>query len=100
MLTLTEHTVGSTRVLRLAGLLNGEGVATLRPRLAAAVNRPASDMLADLSGVTLIDGAGIGALAFLHRRLAASGRKLGVCGAQGQPRDCLQDLGLTGMLAA
>lgn len=100
MLTLTEHTDGNTRILRLAGALDGEGVATLRPQLMAAVSGPASDVLADLSGVTIIDGSGIGALAFLHRRLTAAGRKLGVSGAQGQPRDCLQDLGLTRMLAA
>lgn len=100
MLTLTEHTDGNTRILRLAGALDGEGVANLRPQLMAVVSGPARDLLADLSGVTVIDGSGIGVLAFLHRRLTAAGRKLGVCGAQGQPRDCLQDLGLTRMLAA
>ena len=100
MLTLTETTKGNTRVLHLHGMLDGDGVATLRPHLAAAVNRPTADVTADFSGVTHIDGAGIGALAFLYRRLAASGHKLGVSGAHGQPRDCLQDLGLARLLAA
>ena len=100
MLTLTEHTDGSTRILRLSGDLCGEGVAGLRTRLAAAVAQPTHDITADLSDVTRIDGSGIGALAFLHRRLAAAGRKLGVAGAIGQPRDCLQDLGLARLLAA
>jgi anti-anti-sigma regulatory factor len=94
MLTLSEYTDGTTRILRLAGPLDGDGVAALRPRLVAAVANPTADVTADLSGVTRIDGSGIGALAFLHRRLAAAGRRLGLAGANGQPRACLQDLGL------
>ncbi|MCX7380202.1 MAG: STAS domain-containing protein [Alphaproteobacteria bacterium] len=100
MLTLTEHTDGSTRILRLSGDLCSAGVARLRARLTAAVAAPTHDITADLSNVNRIDGSGIGALAFLHRRLAAAGRKLSVAGACGQPRDCLQDLGLVRLLAA
>lgn len=100
MLTLTDTTDGNTRVLRLSGPLAGAEVAALRPRLAAAVAPANTNVLADFSGVTFIDGAGIGALAFLHRRLAATGRRLGVVGATGQPRDCLRDLGLGRLLAA
>lgn len=100
MLTLTEHIDGDSRILRLSGDLSGAWVGSLKARLAAAVERPTQDVTADLSDVTRIDGSGIGALAFLHRRLAAAGRKFGVIGATGQPRDCLQDLGLARLLAA
>ncbi len=100
MLTMTDSTNGNTRVLHLSGPLAGAEVAALRPRLAAVVAPANADVLADFSAVTLLDGAGIGALAFLHRRLAANGRRLGVVGATGQPRDCLRDLGLGRLLAA
>ncbi len=100
MLTLTEQTDGKTTILHLSGALTGEGVARLRDRLAAAVAHPTTNLTADISGVTQLDGAGVGAIAFLHRRLTAAGHKLGLRGAQGQPRDCLQDLGLSRLLAA
>ena len=100
MLTLTEHHNGATLVLRLIGTLDGAGVTPLRDRLAAIVSGRAVDVLADLSGVTHLDGAGIGALAFMHRRLVAAGHRLGLTGATGQPRDCLRDLGLTRLMAA
>jgi anti-anti-sigma factor len=100
MLTLVEFNEGNTHVLRLAGRLASDGVAALRPRLANAIRPDGGDVVADLTDVTFIDGAGIGALAFLYRRLAAGGRRLGVAGATGQPRDCLSDLGLARLLAA
>jgi anti-anti-sigma regulatory factor len=94
MTTMTEHTDGNTRILRLVGRLDGDGVTRLRAQLVAAVTDLSSDVTADLSSVTSIDGSGIGALAFLHRRLASAGRRLSLAGARGQPRVCLQDLGL------
>jgi anti-anti-sigma factor len=100
MLTLTEHHNGATRILRLTGRLDGPGVTPLRARLAEAVAHPDTDITADLSGVTHLDGAGIGALAYLHRRLVAAGRRLDLAGAQGQPRACLRDLGLSRLMAA
>jgi hypothetical protein len=39
-------------------------------------------------------------LAYLHRRLVAAGRRLDLAGAQGQPRACLRDLGLSRLMAA
>ena len=88
ILTKTTH-------LRLHGRLDGPAVTELRDALAEIVRGPAMTLMVDLSGVTLIDGAGVGALAFLFRRLTASGRKLHVTGVTGQPLAFLRDLGLT-----
>ena len=57
-----------------------------------------STVVLDLSYVTAMDGAGIGAIAYLFRHLSAGGRGLRVTGAQGQPLAFLRDLGLTAAL--
>jgi anti-anti-sigma regulatory factor len=73
-------------------------VAALRDELAAIARHSMPIVTLDLSDVTLIDGAGIGALAYLFRHLSAAGRRLVVIGAKGQPLACLRDLGLEGTL--
>ncbi len=83
-----------TIALRLQGMLDGEAVTALRDELAAAVRGECASVTVDLSDVSFMDGAGIGALAFLFRRLTAAGRRLHVTGANGQPLALLRDLGL------
>lgn len=83
-----------TSALRLQGMLDGDAVTALRDELAAVVREQSAAVTVDLSDVTFIDGAGVGALAFLFRRLTAAGRQLQVTGANGQPLALLRDLGL------
>lgn len=84
--------------LVLSGALDGEAAAALRDHfttLAAA----GYDVVLDMTGVSSIDGAGIGALAFLFRRLAAAGASLRIRGISGQARLHLLDLGLAPVFA-
>jgi anti-anti-sigma factor len=81
-------------VLNLQGTLDGDAVTALRDKLAAIVRGQSASVTVDLSDVSFIDGAGVGALAFLFRRLTACGRKLQVIGVSGQPLAFLRDLGL------
>ena len=48
----------------------------------------------DLSKVEQMDGSGIGAIAYLRKRLMAAGRSLDVAGVHGQPLALLRQLGL------
>lgn len=77
--------------------LDAEGSLKLRPVLEslAKVN-PASArrVVLDLSAVELIDGSGIGAIAYLRKRLTVAGQSLDLSGVQGQPLALLSQLGL------
>ncbi len=90
MIARVAATIGETR-LHLAGMLDGEAAAALRGPFEALAAGARGDVVLDLSAVTFLDGAGLGALAYLHRRL---GRRLRLEGATGQPRALLRDLGL------
>ena len=56
------------------------------------------DVTIDMSNVTFLDGSGVGAIAYVKRRLNANGRAVNVINAKGQPSDVLADLGLSGWL--
>ncbi|MET8139347.1 STAS domain-containing protein [Sphaerisporangium sp. NPDC005288] len=51
-------------------------VAELRPRLHEAVESGEGDMFVDLSGLEMIDSAGLGVLVGTHRRALRAGRRL------------------------
>jgi anti-anti-sigma factor len=80
-------------LIRLDGALDGEGATGLRDRFTALAAAGRSVVL-DMTNVSSIDGAGIGAIAFLFRRLASVGAGVRVVGAAGQTRLHLLDLGL------
>lgn len=98
MIIRVTASLGETR-LHLAGMLDASGAAALREDLEAVVARGDDAIVLDLSVVTFLDGAGLGAIAFLHRRLALRGRRLRLAGAAGQPRAMLRDLGLGHLMA-
>lgn len=52
----------------------------------------------DLSATTFIDPSGIGALAFLYKRLLARGLQLSLVGVHGQPLQLLGKLRLLALL--
>jgi anti-anti-sigma factor len=77
--------------------LDAEGSLKLRPvleSLTAAAPASTQRVVLDLSQVEALDGSGIGAIAFLRKRLAAAGQSLELAGAQGQPLALLRQLGL------
>ena len=89
----------SMTYLKLTSNLDASAVAALKPTLellAAGEN----NVCFDFSGVNRIDPSGVGALAFLYKRLRSRNRTISVVAAHGQPLALLRNLGLAGMLAA
>lgn len=62
--------------------------------------RSSYDILIDMGGVSFIDGAGLGALVFLFKRLRAKGYKLTLTNLTGQPHRMLTDMQLIDLLGA
>jgi anti-anti-sigma factor len=83
--------------LRFGGSIEAEHAVALRTVMEDAINLPGPVVL-DFTSVTLIDGSGIGAIAFLFKRLRGQGRALSIIGASGQPLALLDQLGIAGLL--
>ncbi|MCZ8187666.1 STAS domain-containing protein [Rhabdaerophilum sp. SD176] len=87
-----------TRRLRIQDDLDAGTMTTVRvlfEELAAAEE----DIALDVSNVSFIDSSGVGGLVFLYKRLNARGRRLEIAGLSGQPRQLLDHLKLTPILA-
>ncbi len=82
--------------LRLAPgkALDADAMAALRPTLEWLARSGAPRVVLDLTQVERLDGSGIGAIAFLRKRLLAAGQAMEVVGANGQPLALLRMLGL------
>lgn len=93
MITRTTALSGAL-CLHLAGALDAEGAQALRPGFEALGAAGDQDVVLDFSSVTYLDGAGLGAVAYLFKRLAAHGRRLRLQGVIGQPSTMLRDLRL------
>lgn len=89
---------GGTIRLVLRGPIEAVQAEALRSALEAAAALPSGDVILDFTGVSLIDGSGVGAIAFLFKRMHAQGRRLIVEGAGGQPLALLRGLGVAGLL--
>jgi anti-anti-sigma factor len=83
--------------LRLYGVLDGAGAERVRDRFAALVGEQRGDVVLDFGNVGFMDGAGVGALAFLFKRLSSAGRRLRLTGVTGQPLALLRELELAGV---
>jgi anti-anti-sigma factor len=96
----TRRMIDSTTVapgilcLQLAGALDAAGASALRPGFEAIGAAARQDVVLDFSRVSYLDGAGIGAVAYLFKRLAAKGRNLRLQGVIGQPLAALHQFGL------
>ena len=66
--------------LRLCGALDGDAALRLRDHLAALSVSAEHDVIVDLEAVGFMDGAGVGALSFLFRRLATRRLRLAIVG--------------------
>lgn len=86
--------------VRLHGALDGDTVRTLRDMIVALGDFADHDVVLDLSGVSRLDGSGIGMIATLHRRLRQRGLSLTLVGVCGQPADLLRGLGLHRLIRA
>lgn len=84
--------------LALCGSVDGASAPDLVEWMEAVIRQGSTDVVLDLSRVSLLDGSAIGAISFLFRRLTAQGRKLAVEGASGQPLRLLRDLGIATLL--
>ena len=80
--------------LQVTGALDADGALALRPVLEQVVTGTTGDVVLDMTAVGLMDGCGLGAVAFLFKRLAAQGRALTVAGATAQPLAMFRRLGL------
>ena len=97
--TVTEiaHTRDEVR-LHVRGELNADTVASWRATFETVAQSTARRVVLDLAGVSAIDGSGLGAIAYLFKRLLARGRKLVVTSVAGQPLALLREMGLTELL--
>lgn len=57
--------------------------------------RVEEDVTIDMSDVSYMDPSGIGALVFVFKRVRAAGREFKLINARGQPRQLLEQVGLT-----
>lgn len=97
-MSLQVETLGSTLRIRVLSAMDSETIPALRDQLAAAVAGAVRDIVVDLGAVAYLDGSGVGALAFLHRRAASAGARLRVEAVSGQPLAYLRDLGIARQL--
>lgn len=87
-----------TKKLKIQDDLDAGTMTTIRvlfEELAAAND----DVALDVTNVSFIDSSGVGGLVFLYKRLTTQGRTLEITGLSGQPRQLLDHLKLTPILA-
>ncbi len=84
--------------LRIEGALDAHTVRDLRPTLDALVADKPKRVTVDLSGLTLIDSSGVGAIVSLFKRVKAEGGEVVVVRAQEQPLAVLRLLKLDRVL--
>ena len=96
--TLREPTAPDEVRVQLQGAFDAASAASSRAMFERLANAPVRRVVLDLSGLGTIDGCGIGAIAFLFKRLMARGMTLVASGASGQPLAMLRELGLASVL--
>ena len=89
--------MGSLYVLN--GPLNAKGVKTKFPTFEELATQK-NDVTIDMSAVELLDGSGLGALAFIYKRLRSAGCQVKLINVRGQPLSVLEKLGVAGILLA
>ncbi|MEO3809682.1 STAS domain-containing protein [Sphaerisporangium sp. B11E5] len=73
---MRSRRIPGRQVVNVGSRLDGGTVAGLRPRLHEAVDRGEGDLVVDLSGLEMIDAAGLGVLVGTHRRALRAERRL------------------------
>lgn len=85
------HAKEATLTLTLEGRLDAEGAEALRPAMEQLAGGGAQRVILDLARVGFMDGSGLGALAYLAKRLPG---RIALRGVEGQPLALLRHLGL------
>ncbi len=85
------------RVYVVKADLNAAGVKTTLPMFSELASQK-TDVIIDLSEVEFIDGSGIGALAFIYKRLRSVGCDVKLINVRDRPLSVLKRLGLTNLL--
>lgn len=84
MRSVTVSSVPSVEV-PLVGALDAGNVAAFRAMADRLLAGAAREVVLRCETLSALDSSGVGAIVFLHRRLAVQGRKLRVAGLSGQP---------------
>jgi len=84
--------------LQVCGALNADSAGQWRAAFESLAFANARRVVLDLAGVSSLDSSGLGAIAYLFKRLLARGRRLVVTSVSGQPLALLTELGLAGLL--
>lgn len=93
-LTITDRTVGDVQVLALAGYLDGHTFQSLERRLEALLKVGASRLVIELSGLTYIASAGVGAFINMQHMLKKTGGNLQLVKPSDSVREIFSILGL------
>ena len=93
--SITISAEGDVQVVRLAGELDILGAEDVR---AALVGAAGSTVVADLSGLSLIDARGVSAVVEAGDEIRAGGNQLRIVGATGLVRQVFEICGLDGRL--
>ena len=86
MLTFTKEVRGNVLVLSLKGNLDAITVPELKPEIDNIVSERKTAVVVDLSGLTLIDSSGVGAIVSLFKRVRALSGDVKVAGVTAQPK--------------
>ncbi len=87
-------------MLRIEGELDAVSTPTLKPSIGEITRAAPSEVLVDLSGLRLIDSAGVGALVLLYKSVRSNDGTLSVFGVRDQPLAILKLLRLDHVLMA
>ena len=94
MLTFTKEVRGNVLVLSLKGNLDAITVPELKPEIDNIVSERKMAVVVDLSGLTLIDSSGVGAIVSLFKRVRALSGDVKVAGVTAQPKEIFRLLRL------
>ena len=94
MLTFTKEVRGNVLVLSLKGNLDAITVPELKPEIDNIVSERKTAVVVDLSGLTLIDSSGVGAIVSLCKRVRALSGDVKVAGVTAQPKEIFRLLRL------
>jgi anti-anti-sigma factor len=85
--------MGDIRIIAPSGDVDAGTVRDLGSALSEAAGDLSRTVMVDLSRVTFMDSAGLGALLRCHERLRRQGRPLVVIAPQGNPAESVLELG-------
>jgi len=87
-------TMADTGSFAVAGDFDAVATQKLKGTLEKLAATHEADLILDLTAVDFIDSSGIGAIAFLFKRMRARGHRLFLKGVHGQPRKVITMVGI------